>query len=76
MYEHYLDILKHPEIRNGVPQRGTALWEIGQLIEAGLDLFPEEEVEFIADLYYAEDAHFEQVWMAEYVLELLEYFDK
>jgi len=69
MIEHYLDILKNPEYINGTPQTGTALWEIIQLVEAGLE-FPDEEISFIHSLY--RDGHYEQKWMASQLLSLIE----
>jgi hypothetical protein len=68
MIEDYLDQLKNPIIRDGVPQTGTALWEITKLVEAGLE-FPEDEIPFIESLY--KKGHYEQKWMANELLELL-----
>lgn len=68
MFEYYLDLIKDPEVKDGIPQTGTALWEIFRLIEAGLD-FPEEEIPFIETLL---DGHFEQQMMASLILEVLD----
>ena len=73
MIEDLLETLKNPRYVNGIPQRGTALWEICQLVEAGLD-FPEEEIPFIESLHA--EGHFEQIWMAEHLLDLLGYWDE
>lgn len=69
MIEYYLGLIKDPSYADGIPQTGTALWEIIQLVRAGLE-FPDEEIPFVHQLY--DEGHYEQKCMASQLLDLLE----
>ena len=68
MIEHYLRLLKNPEYVDGIPQTGTNLWELMQLVKAGYD-FPKEEIPFIKSLTHG---HYEQRCMAALLLKLIQ----
>lgn len=64
----HIAYLQDPRVEDGVPQTGTCLWLILQLVKNGHE-FPQRYLSFIKELSL--DGHFEQVQAALQLLEEL-----